>query len=138
MANKVNKLAILMALDRSGDKQLQLSVDEYLASDGGKPRYVSVGLHGKKEDGTFQDLRSGCTVRRGEIKQLISALERAYEIMETPMDSLTLSHSEYAKTLDWGSQDVRCLPVEEMLVLAAQCRQIQEHGWAEQEDAINT
>lgn len=128
----VNKLADLMTLERSDGNALILSVSEFEAKDGAKPKFISIGLHGQKDDGTWQDLRKGCTIRRGEIRKLVEALIRAEEMIdEGRIDQIALSHAEYAKVFDFGGPGVPCLSQDEMPALVEKCRRFVSEGWAE-------
>lgn len=105
----MKKIADLMELERSDGNALIMSVSSFESSDGKNPKFISIGLHGKKEDGTWTDLRKGCTVRLSEIDQLISSLERAREMVKDGrIDEMGLSHSSYAKVVDWGGPKMSC------------------------------
>lgn len=117
----VTKLAELMELERSDGNALVLTVNEFEAADGKKPKFISVGLHGKTDGGEWRDLRKGITVRRGEIRQLIEALERAAEMIDDGrIDKIALSDRAYAEQLDWGNSKTPCLSETAMRELVHQ------------------
>lgn len=99
-----------------------MHVDEFQAADGNRPKYISIGLASQDADGNWHDLRKGCTIRRSEIRDLIRALERADEIIDTAMNAYTMSDAEYAKTLDWGRDDVVACSPEELEKIIIECR----------------
>ena len=79
-----------------GSKRLLLAL--YEASSGGV-RYLALSEQ-EAQNEEWVSRKRGITVRRGELKSIISALQSAD--FDALPDTSNLSNDEYAQTLDWG------------------------------------
>jgi hypothetical protein len=72
----------LATLARGQDEEFRVNLDEYQ----GRP-YVSLRLWQRSQDGNFWPTRKGCSVRIGELPDVIAALQRAEELATQPQSS---------------------------------------------------
>lgn len=91
----------LSSLERDqGLKRLLLAV--YSANDGagGKNRYIACSEQHKDVEGAWVSSRKGITIRRGELQQIVTALQSAD--FDAKPDTKNLSNKLYAEMLDWS------------------------------------
>lgn len=72
----------LVAIPRGKGEELRLSVDEFEPDDGSGPKqYLSLRVFWRSNDGEMRPGKSGTTIRRGELRGVIAALQRAEKIL---------------------------------------------------------
>jgi hypothetical protein len=115
----VRHIAELARFKRRDNKELRLQVHEYVSDEGAAHRFVAIEMWQGDEN-----LKKGATVRRGELRALITALEKADELIDgSALETRDMSLADYAKTLEWGSVPESCMSYEELQEVIRKARE---------------
>jgi hypothetical protein len=85
-AGQSRELVRLAAMPRrgkgKGDDEFRITVDEYTPDNGRPSQYVSLRVWWVGREGEWLPGKAGITIRRGELANVIAALQRAERILD--------------------------------------------------------